>query len=157
MSTSCDPMDCSLPGSPVRGIFQARILEWIAISFSRGSSGPRNQTQVSWIAGRLLHCRQILTDWARREAHTLQELPAKFQEEILCYAVLITQSCQTSCDPMDCSPPGPSVHEILQARILEWVAMPSSRGSSSSPPRVQPTSPALQGGSLPVVLPVKRF
>ena len=37
----CDPMDCSLSGSPVHGIFQARVLEWIAISFSRGSSPPR--------------------------------------------------------------------------------------------------------------------
>ena len=41
----------------------------------------------------------------------------------------MAQLCLTFCDPMDCSPPGPSVHEILQARILEWVAMPSSRGS----------------------------
>ena len=38
------------------------------------------------------------------------------------------QSCPTLCDPMDCSPPGSSAHGILQARILEWVAMPSSRG-----------------------------
>jgi len=38
--------------------------------------------------------------------------------------------CLTLCDPMDCSPPGSSVHGILQARILEWVAMPSSRRSS---------------------------
>ena len=43
------------------------------------------------------------------------------------------QSCLTLYDPMDCSPPGSSVHGILQARILEWLAMPSSRGSS--PPR----------------------
>ena len=40
-----DPMDCSLSGSSVHGIFQARVLEWIAISFSRGSSQPRNLTQ----------------------------------------------------------------------------------------------------------------
>ena len=40
------------------------------------------------------------------------------------------QSCPTLCDPMDCSPPGSSVQGILQARILEWVAMPCSRGSS---------------------------
>ena len=40
--TLCDPMDSSLPGSSVHGIFQARILEWIAISFSRGSSQPRD-------------------------------------------------------------------------------------------------------------------
>ena len=46
----CDPMDCSPPGSPVHGILQARILEWAAISFSRGSSRPRDQICVSCIA-----------------------------------------------------------------------------------------------------------
>ena len=59
--TLCDPMDCSLPGSSVHGILQARILEWIAISFSRGSSWPRDQTLVSCIS-----CigRWILYYWA---------------------------------------------------------------------------------------------
>ena len=47
-----DPMDCSLPGSSIHGIFQARVLEWVAISFSRGSSWPRDRTQVSHIADR---------------------------------------------------------------------------------------------------------
>ena len=46
--TLCDPMDCT-----VHGIFQARIQEWLAVPFSRGSSQPRNQTQVAWIAGGL--------------------------------------------------------------------------------------------------------
>ena len=50
--TLCGPMDCSLPGSPVHGIFQARVLEWAAISFSRGSSRPRDRTWVSRIVGR---------------------------------------------------------------------------------------------------------
>ena len=49
--TLCDPMDCSLPGSSVHGIFKARVLEWVAISFSRGYSQPRNWIRVSWIAG----------------------------------------------------------------------------------------------------------
>ena len=49
--TFCDPMDYSLPGSPVQGILQARILEWVAFLFSRGSSQPRDQTQVSRIVG----------------------------------------------------------------------------------------------------------
>ena len=44
--------------------------------------------------------------------------------------VLVTQSCPTLFDPMDCSPSGSSVHGILQARILEWVTVPFSRGSS---------------------------
>ena len=49
--TFFDPMDYSLPGSPVQGILQARILEWVAFLFSRGSSQPRDQTQVSRIVG----------------------------------------------------------------------------------------------------------
>ena len=60
--TLCDPMDCSLSGSSVHGIFQTRVLEWIAISFSRGPSRPRNRTWVSRIAGR------CFTVWATREA-----------------------------------------------------------------------------------------
>ena len=44
--------------------------------------------------------------------------------------VLVSQLCPTLCDPMDYSPPGSSVHGILQERLLEWVVMPSSRGSS---------------------------
>ena len=59
--TLCDPMDCSLPGSSVYGIFQAIVLEWIAISFSRGSSQPRDRTQVSHIIDR------CFTVWATRE------------------------------------------------------------------------------------------
>ena len=50
--TLCDPMDCSLPGSSVHGILQARILEWVAIPFPRWSSWPRDQIWVSCIAGR---------------------------------------------------------------------------------------------------------
>ena len=50
---------------------------------------------------------------------------------------LLTQLCLTLCDPMDCSPPGSSVHGIFQERILEWVAMPSSRGSSQPRDRAQ--------------------
>ena len=50
--TLCNPMDCSLPGSAIYGIFQARVLEWVAISFSRGSSRSGDRTQVSHIAAR---------------------------------------------------------------------------------------------------------
>ena len=51
--TLCDPMDCNLPGSSVHGIFQGRILEWVAISFFRGSSRPRDPTWFSYTADRL--------------------------------------------------------------------------------------------------------
>ena len=59
--TLCDPMDCSLPGSSVYGILQARILEWVAVPFSRGSSQLKDQTQVSCIAG------GFFTSWATRK------------------------------------------------------------------------------------------
>ena len=59
--TLCDPMDCSLPCSSIHEIFQARVLEWIAISFSRGPSWPRDRTRVSCIVGRRF------TVWATRE------------------------------------------------------------------------------------------
>ena len=58
----------------------------------------------------------------------------------------VAQSCPTLCDPMDYSPPGSSVRGILQARILEWVAISFSRGSSQ--PRDRPGSPALQADAL---------
>ena len=64
--TLCNPMDCSLPGSSVHRILQVRILEWVAISFSRGSSQPRDQTRVSHIVGR------CFTIWATREISILE-------------------------------------------------------------------------------------
>ena len=108
--TLCDLMDCSPLGSSVHGILQARILKWVAIPVSRGSSRPRNWTQVSCIAGR------FFTNWATRESESE-----------------VAQSCPTVCDPMDCSLLwDSSIHGIFQARVLEWVAIPVSRGSSLS-------------------------
>ena len=63
--TLCDPMECSPPGSSLHGILQARVLEWVAISFSRGSSRPKDRTQVSRIPGRHFNL------WATREAQLL--------------------------------------------------------------------------------------
>ena len=60
--TLCNPLDCSLPGSSVHGISQTRIVEWIVISFSRGSFWPRDWTSVSCIG------RRILNQWATWEA-----------------------------------------------------------------------------------------
>ena len=84
----------------------------------------------------LLHCRQILYQLSYQGS----------PEVFVCLLVIL--SCMTLCDPMD--PPGSSVHEILQARILEWVAVPFSRGSS------QPRSLALQADSLLAKPPGKR-
>ena len=75
--TLCDAMDCSLLCSCIHGVFQARILEWVAISFSRGSYWPRDQTQVSCTVGRLFIV------WTT----------------VLC---LVTQLSLTFCDFMDC-------------------------------------------------------
>ena len=67
--------------------------------------------------------------------------------------VLVAQSCLTLCDPTDGSSPGSSVHGILQARILEWVAIPSPGGLSYA--GIEPRSPALQADFLPSELPQK--
>ena len=84
--TLCDPMDCSPPGSSIHGILQARVLEWVAISFSRGSSQPMDRTPVSHTTGRLF------TVWATGEALVIQwmlaiwslvPLPFKIQLEHL--------------------------------------------------------------------------
>ena len=101
--TLCDPLDSSPPGSSVHGILQARMLEWVAISSSRGSSWPRSGTHISCvycIAGRLFTA----------------EPPGKPSPEV-------SQSCLTLCDPMHYSLPGSSVQGIFQARILERVAI----------------------------------
>ena len=107
VSDSFDPLDCSPPGSSVHGILQARILQWVAIPFSRGSSQPRDWTQDSCITGR---CFII---WTTREA----------PKELHAAAAKSLQSCPTLCNPRDSSQPGSSVPGILQAGALEWVAI----------------------------------
>ena len=95
-------MDCSPPDPLPLGFFKPRILEWVAISFSKAFSWPRDRTQVSCIAGR------CFTIWVTTADTT---------------AAKLLQSCLTLCDPIDGSPPGSPIAGILQARILEWVAM----------------------------------
>ena len=68
VSDSATPWLCSPPGSSVHGISQARLLEWVAISFSRGSSQPRDWTQVSLIAG------GFFTSWATRKAYSCSDI-----------------------------------------------------------------------------------
>ena len=68
----CNSMDYSPPGSSAHGIIQAGILKWVAISFSRGSSWPRDRTQVSHIADK------SFTDWASRQAPLIHGLCHKF-------------------------------------------------------------------------------
>ena len=96
--TLWDPMGCSSPGSPVHGVFQARILEWVAISFSGGSSWPRDWTQVSLIASR------FFLVWATRETLFCKQSykgPRKLTQTRIPTAPItglfsITQTCQSS-------------------------------------------------------------
>ena len=143
--TLCDPMDCSLPGSSVHGIFQARVLEWVAISFSRGSSWPRDLPHRRQTLCRLSH--HILWIWIqyfRSNSGTsswwsipissliwalLLVLFSNFSwviSSMLSTAAAAAKSlqlCPTLCNPTDGSPPGFPVPGILQARTLEWVAI----------------------------------
>ena len=108
-STLCDPRDHNPRGSSVHGILQQSILEWVAISSSRGSSRPRDPTCVFYISciGRWILYHYSLLSWFSISAAAAKSL----------------QSCPTLWDPIDRSPPGSSVPGILQARTLEWVAI----------------------------------
>ena len=81
--TLCDPMDCRLPGFPVDGIFQARVLEWVAISFSRASSQPRDRTRVSLIVGR------HFTVWATSEVRPFYGDPKAPDNTLPCLTSLL--------------------------------------------------------------------
>ena len=90
--TLCDPMDCSPTGSSDHGIFQTRILQWVAISFSRGYSQPKDWTWVSFTAGR------FFIVWATREApmSTYQKVIFSFPSSKLVYYTLATLFLSTS-------------------------------------------------------------
>ena len=134
------------------GILQARILECVAVPFSRGSSQPRDWTQVSCIASEAT--REVVA-WPvepQGEAHQLnrgngigldqnylfrffQNILLKNPSELVGQPSIESESevvklCPTLWDPMEYSRPGSSVHGIFQARKLEWVAISLSRGSS---------------------------
>ena len=114
-------MDCSLPGSSIHGIFQARVLEWVAISFSRGSSQPRDQTQVSHITG------GRFTIWVTREALSQQRhlcFPRCLFSSVLLYipqqsvsksykGVPIKYTWTPTSHPLHCCYPSPSPQHLL--------------------------------------------
>ena len=111
--TLCDPMDCSPPGSSVHGIYQARILEWVAISSFMRSFHPRNQTHIPCISPT---DKWILYHWATWEACHIN---------LSCYCCCsVAQSCLTLCDPMGCIMPGfPVLHHLpeLAQTHAHWV------------------------------------
>ena len=124
--TLCELTDCSLSGSSVYGILQARLLEWVATLSFRGSSRPRDQTQFSYLS---CISRQVLyrQHHLRRPSHTYQIRS-------------VTQSCPTLCDPMNRSTPGlPVPHqlpEFTQTHVhpVSDAIQPSHPLSSPSPP-----------------------
>ena len=106
-----DPMDCSPPGSSVHGILQARVLEWGAIAFSGVIS-------IIPLIISLSHHNILTSELNYKDKYhfLLQCRKVKSESEV-------SQLCPTLSDPMDCSPPGSSVHGIFQARVLEWGAI----------------------------------
>ena len=123
--TLCDPIDGSPPGSPIPGILQARTLEWVAISFSMHES-----EKSKW-------SRSVMSD--PQQPHGLQ--PTR----LLCPWDFPGKSTGMGCHCLLCM--NCIVHEILQARIMDWVALTFSKGSSQL--SIEPSSPALREYSLP--------
>ena len=143
----CDPMHCSPPGSSVHRTSQARILEGVAISVSRGSSWPRDRIPVfciSCLVGGILYhwvwvyyimlllsrfsCVQLCATPQTAAHQAPPSLGYSRQEHWSGLPFLssmqeseseVAQSCPTLSDPMDCSPPGSSIPGILQARVLD--------------------------------------
>ena len=159
-------MDCNLPGFSVHGIFQTRVLEWVAISFSRGFSRPRDRTRISSIADRRF------TIWATREgplplintivtwffffSPLVKKITATKLKRIPCTYICIhsgcmcaksLQSCLTLCNPMDGSCQAPL--SMGFSRQEYWSGLPFSSPGDLPNPGIEPTSlrsPALGGG-----------
>ena len=123
-------MNCSPLGSSLHGISQAKILEWIAISFSRGSSPPGDQSPISYID------RQILYHWKTKKPNWIFS-SVQFSSD--------AQSCPTLCDPMNRSRPGFPVHhplpEFSQTHVhrVSDAMQPSHPLLSPSPPAPNPS------------------
>ena len=107
--TLYDPMNCSLPGSSVHGIFQARIMEWVPLPFPGDFPDSGNQPIVSCITGR------FFTFWVTK---------VSLNSFLSRYMVSVAQLCPTLCNPRDCSTPGfPVLHHLLELvqSHVQWV------------------------------------
>ena len=129
----CGPMDYNQPGSPVRGILQARILAWVTISSSRGSALPgdlpNHGIRPTSPASPALAGRFLTTSSTRKAPRGKVCVCVCVRARVRTHARacisthLVVQSCPILCDPLDYSPPGYSVHRISQAKTLQWVAI----------------------------------
>ena len=123
-----DPTDCSLPGSSVHGISQTEILEWAAISFSRGSSHPRNQTWISCTG------RWILYHWATREAFHWHFPSINHLHIKTCFGIYFSENLtQQPKHPWPLLPPQSSMALIQVGILLLW----SRAGGGQLPPSGQ--------------------
>ena len=128
--TLCDPIDGSPPGSSVSGILQARILEWVAISFSSAwkwilkvkSLSPVWRFTTPWTVA---YQAPLSMGFSRQKYWS--GLPCPSPIASYASAAKSLQLCPTLCNSIDGRPPGSSVPGILQPRILEWVAISFSR------------------------------
>ena len=149
VATKLYPMDCSLPGSSVHRIFQARILEWAAVPSPGDPPDPGIKPaspalQVYSLpmsqrrSPRCCQVASVVSNSVRPHRRQPARLPRPWDSPgrntgvgcrflLQCMEVKsereVTQSCPTFRDPMDCSPPGSSAHGIFQARVLEWGAI----------------------------------
>ena len=167
--TLCDPINSSPPGSPVPGILQAKTLEWVAISFSNVWKWKVKMKSLSrvwllaipWTAA---YQAPPSMEFSRQDYWSGVPLPspcvvpresqmkqlATFRLNAsggmyLCICVSVSMLSRSAiCNSLQphglCSPPGSSVHGISRPRILEWVAMPSSRGASQPRDQTQISS-----------------
>ena len=121
--TLCDPVDCSPPGSSVHGIFQARVLEWVAISFSKGSSQCRDWNWVSCIAGRcftLWPCLHVLIGWVGRIFSQLIHL-SNYHDVCFKYlTILFSYSVQSLICVWLFATPWPKAHQTDLSITNSW-------------------------------------
>ena len=150
-------MDWSLPGSSVHRIFQARVLEQVAVPFSRGSSQPGDQTQVSCIAGGFFtDCTTRVCALNMCETYRLRRLCRAYTEKpkfsLQCFPLFTAaakslQSCPTLCDPMDCTCQAPPSMGFSRQDYWHGLLFPYPGDLSNS--GIKPRSHALQADSLP--------
>ena len=127
-----NPLDGGAWWAIVHGVTKSRMrLSYFTFTFHFHALEKEMATHSSVLAWRIPGIGEpggLLSMGSHRVGHDWSDLAAAAELNFVdCISVLVAQSCLTLCDPMDCSPPGLFVHEILQARILEWVAVSFSR------------------------------